>query len=181
MYGVLFLLPWRNKSIWQHWVDRSSFCFFLPQFLCLGSIHSVVEADCQGYARGRGLGWLDGGGGEDGLGGVGGGCRVDLIWGSVRGFEWACVGGVSYESRWGQCAWIGVAGKLGWVGPGCTPQCFCVLSHPCVCVYGKEVVVVVWAYVRSCAHIHQWNVKRKEEGSVLGLVVFCSPSLSAAL
>lgn len=155
----------------------SSFCSFLPQFLCLGSIHSAVEADCQGYARGRGLGWLDvvvGGGGlvgeKDGWGCAG------LIWGSVRGFEWVCVGSVSYESRWGQRAWIGVAGKLGWVGPGCTPRCFCALSHPCVCVHvcGKEVAAVVWAYVRSCAHIHQWNVKRKEEGSVLGLLVFCS-------
>ena len=44
------------------------------------------------------------------------------------------VGGVLYESRWGQGAWIGVAGKLGWEGPGCTPQCFCALSHPCVCM-----------------------------------------------
>lgn len=28
---------------------------------------------------------------------------------------------------------------MGWEGLGCTPQCFCVLSHPCVCVcaYGK--------------------------------------------
>lgn len=128
-----------------------------------------------------GWGWLPGlcSGQSPGLTGRGG--SAGWIWGSVRGFEWDCVGSVSYESRWGQRAWIGMAGKLGWVGPGCTPQCFCVLSHPCVCVYGKEVVVVVWAYVRSCAHIHQWNVKRKEEGSVLGLVVFCSLSHSAAL
>lgn len=54
-----------------------------------------------------------------------------------------------------------------------------------VCVYGEVMVVVVGggvAYVRSCAHIHQWNVKRKRRGfSSLSLcfVVFCS--LSAVL
>lgn len=51
---------------------------------------------------------------------------------------------------------------MGWEGLGCTPQCFCVLSHPCVCVcahMGRWVGGV--AYLRSCAHIHQWNVKRK--------------------
>lgn len=53
-----------------------------------------------------------------------------------------------------------MAGKLGWEGLGCTPQCFCVLSHPCVCAHMGRWVGGV-AYLRSCAHIHQWNVKRK--------------------
>lgn len=34
-----------------------------------------------------------------------------------------------------------------------------------VYVYGEVVVVVGVAYVRSCAHIHQWNVKGKKEGA----------------
>lgn len=154
----------------------SSFCSFLPQFLCLGSIHSAVEADCQGYARGRGLGWLDvvGGGVSRGKGWVGV-CRVDLrlckglwvglcrqrfIWKSVRA---ACLNRGGWEVGLGRSRMHPTV-------------LLCALTSVCVCVhvYGKEVAAVVWAYVRSCAHIHQWNVKRKEEGSVLGLLVFCS-------
>lgn len=58
----------------------------------------------------------------------------------------------------------------------------------CVYVCGEVAAAVGGvAYVRSCAHIHQWNVKRKKEGGgfsslfffFLGFVVFCS--LSAGL
>lgn len=56
----------------------------------------------------------------------------------------------------------------------------CVLSHPCVCMcMGRWWWWWGVAYVRSCAHIHQWNVKRKRRGfSSLSLcfVVFCSLS-----
>lgn len=50
-----------------------------------------------------------------------------------------------------------------------------------VCVWGGDGGGGGVAYVRSCAHIHQWNVKRKRRGGVLSprLVVFCS--LSAEL
>ena len=55
----------------------------------------------------------------------------------------------------------------------------CALTSVCVYVYG-EVGVVVVAYVRSCAHIHQWNVKRERRG-FSSLLSFSSASLFSVL
>lgn len=55
----------------------------------------------------------------------------------------------------------------------------------CVYVCGEVAAAVGGvAYVRSCAHIHQWNVKRKKEGGggvLLSFFFFSSASLFSVL
>lgn len=66
----------------------------------------------------------------------------------------------------------------------------CALTSVCVYVYGEVAVAVAVvvvgggvAYVRSCAHIHQWNVKREEggRGGFSSLLSFSSASLFSVL
>ena len=78
-----------------------------------------------------------------------------------------------------------MAGKLGWEGPGCTPQCFCALSHPCVCV-------CVWGggggggWCSICEIMCSYSpveCKKKEGGGgvFLSFFFFCSGSLFSVL
>lgn len=58
----------------------------------------------------------------------------------------------------------------------------CALTSVCVYVCGEVAAAVGGvAYVRSCAHIHQWNVKRKKEEGGSPLFFFSSASLFSVL
>lgn len=64
----------------------------------------------------------------------------------------------------------------------------CALTSVCVYVYGEVAVAVAVvvvgggvAYVRSCAHIHQWNVKREEGGRGGSLLSSLFPPLRCFL